>query len=198
MQKKQRFSGHKNERAQKYFLVCFHFCVLFGSGLSGLCSRRRNKLRKNLVAKYEESLLSFVNTNESFSLANTVNRYRKTVSLLLLFSLLQAFAPLVRMASEASCCMVEAKASTAQGCCQKEQAPTQMQCCPGEAMPGLQPSVTPPQVTEKVLLLVGEPSARIATASLFAHSGFECESLSSFNSHLNNSRRYFLSSAFLL
>lgn len=158
----------------------------------------RNTSPKNLVAKYEESLLSFSNPNDSFSLANTVNHYRKTVALLLLFSLLQASAPVVRMASEASCCMTAEKSAASQGCCQKEQASTQMQCCPGEATPSLQPTVTPPQFTEKILLLVGEPSARIAPANQFAHQRFGFESLSSFNAHLNNNQRYFLSSAFLI
>lgn len=143
-------------------------------------------------------MLSFIRTNDSLSIKATVNLYRKTVSLLLLFSLLQAFAPLVRMASEASCCMIAENAASAQGCCKKEQAPTQMQCCPGEALTGLQPTVTPPQFTEKVLLLVSEPVAHIATANLFAHSGSEFESLSSFNAHLNNNQRYLLSSAFLI
>lgn len=158
----------------------------------------RNTSPKNLVAKYEEILLSFSDTNDSLSLKATVNFYRKIVALLLLFSLLQASAPLVRMASEASCCMTAEKSAASQGCCQKEQASTQMKCCPGEALPDSQPTAPPSPLTKKVLPLLGEPVARIATANLFARSAFEFDSLSSFNFHLSSNHRYFLSSAFLI
>lgn len=125
-----------------------------------------------------------------------MSRIQKIIALLLLFSLAQSFAPLVRMATETSCCMREEP--TAQGCCQKAQPETQIKCCPGEALPGAIAAVPSVPVSEKNLPLQVAALASNAEISLPTSVNAAIEIYSSFNPHYSNNHRYLLSSSLLL
>ncbi len=125
-----------------------------------------------------------------------MSRTRKIIALFLLISLAQSFAPLVRIATETSCCMREEQAT--QGCCQKAQPETQMKCCPGEALPGAIAALPSVPAPEKNLPLQLAALASNTPISLPADDNAASFVYSSFNPHHSNNHRYLLSATLLL
>jgi hypothetical protein len=129
-----------------------------------------------------------------------VRKFYKTISLLLAFSVMQFFVPVLNVTMELPCCEEQAISGGNMACCGAE-FPSRMVCCygnPAHAFDESAPAQCTPEKTSHSHIDLAAVSPGLVTTLRFTLLIVTGDDFYSLNPHLANNQRYKLLATFLI